>query len=253
MFAGKRQEEIAAAVTERGSVKVAELASHYGVTEDLIRKDLTLLEKKGLLKKVYGGAVTVRENLHRYSYKERSALYTEERGEIAAKAMRMIRPGMVLFLDTSATSVLIAEKIRESGMMLTVVTDMIAVMEALLEANDVKLIFTGGLINETRDAFWSAFAQRAVSAYRYDLALIGTAGINLEKGWIYTYSEEDGLLKRAVNERAEVTCILTEAHKLREEGDYIYAELSDVQKILLGRMPEKEETEAARKYRTEIR
>ena len=44
MFAGKRQEEIAAAVTERGSVKVAELASHYGVTEDLIRKDLTLLE-----------------------------------------------------------------------------------------------------------------------------------------------------------------------------------------------------------------
>lgn len=253
MFAGKRQEEIAAEVTARGSVKVADLAKRYGVTEDLIRKDLTRLEKNGLLKKVYGGAVSVRENVHRYGYRERSSLFLEEREKIAADAIKLMRAGTVVFLDTSATSVLIAEKLRESGMALTVVTDMIAVMEALLEAKQIKLIFTGGVINETRDACWSASALRAVMTYRYDLALLGTAGVNLADGWLYTYIEEDGLLKKAVLERAEKTAVLCEAHKLLEEGDYIYAQLQDADLILLGRTPLKEETEAAKQYRTEIR
>lgn len=253
MFAGKRQEEIAAEVKAKGSVKVAELAARYCVSEDLIRKDLTRLEKQGLLKKVYGGAVPVRQNLRRMGYRERSSLHDTEREVIAEKAMGLIRPGSVIFLDTSVTSVLIAEKLRESGISLTVITDMIAVMESLLEVDQVKLIFTGGALNETRDACWSAAALRTARSYRYDLAFIGTVGIDLTKGWLFTHIEEDGLLKKAVIERAETSCILSEAHKLNEKGDYIYAELKEISVILLGRSPLKEEILAAGKYAAEIR
>ena len=57
MLVEKRQESIVEQVNQEGSVLVKELAKKFDVTEDSIRKDLTALQKKGLLKKTYGGAV----------------------------------------------------------------------------------------------------------------------------------------------------------------------------------------------------
>ncbi|MCD7839486.1 MAG: DeoR family transcriptional regulator, partial [Erysipelotrichaceae bacterium] len=66
MFAAERQEDIVNKINIQGSVKVKDLALEYEVTEDCIRKDLSLLEKQGLLKKAYGGAVSIRNNPHLY-------------------------------------------------------------------------------------------------------------------------------------------------------------------------------------------
>ena len=60
----KRHQQIITKLNIDGQVFVKELASSFGVTEDCIRKDLTLLEKAGKLKRVHGGAVNVRVNLH---------------------------------------------------------------------------------------------------------------------------------------------------------------------------------------------
>ncbi|MFR6099127.1 MAG: DeoR family transcriptional regulator, partial [Longibaculum sp.] len=57
VFAQERQESIVSQVNAEGSVRVKDLSLKFEVTEDCIRKDLALLEKKGLLKKAYGGAV----------------------------------------------------------------------------------------------------------------------------------------------------------------------------------------------------
>ena len=55
MFAEERHEQIVALVNRNGSVRVKELSELFQITEDSIRKDLTILERKGLLKKTYGG------------------------------------------------------------------------------------------------------------------------------------------------------------------------------------------------------
>lgn len=51
MFAKERQDDIVEQVNQSGSVKVKDLSLKYQVTEDCIRKDLAVLEKKGLLKR----------------------------------------------------------------------------------------------------------------------------------------------------------------------------------------------------------
>ena len=63
MLAKERQNAIVEEVNINGSVLVKELARKYEVTEDSIRKDLTLLEKNGLLKKTYGGAMWIRNKI----------------------------------------------------------------------------------------------------------------------------------------------------------------------------------------------
>ena len=64
MLASERHEKIVEILNREGSVLVKDLSKKFDVTQDSIRKDLTILERKGLLKKTYGGAVKVRTNIH---------------------------------------------------------------------------------------------------------------------------------------------------------------------------------------------
>ena len=64
MLASERHEKIVEILNREGSVLVKDLSKKFDVTQDSIRKDLTILERKGLLKKTYGGAVEVRTNIH---------------------------------------------------------------------------------------------------------------------------------------------------------------------------------------------
>ena len=73
-----------------GKVKVKELAVDFEVTEDCIRKDLTALEKEGLLKRIHGGAMQVRKNLHAYHVDERMSVRLTQKKMIAKKAVELI-------------------------------------------------------------------------------------------------------------------------------------------------------------------
>ncbi len=235
MFAKERLEEIAEAVEKKQRVTVKELAEKYQVTEDSIRKDLTVLEKQGRLQKVYGGAVSIRRNPGLYSSSQRIHDHEEERQELADQMFALLRPGMTVFLDVSVTNILLAEKIRSSGMELTAATNMIAVMNVLASAEHVKLIMFGGRINQERDAFWSSSAADAAGRFRYDLAFLGTVGVDSKTGELSTYQEEDGILKHTVMERSKESWIIAEEHKFQEEGDYCYGNLSEVSGLVMSR------------------
>ena len=97
----KRHQQIITKLNIDGQVFVKELATSFGVTEDCIRKDLTLLEKAGKLKRVHGGAVNVRVNLHHTNVSERVELYSKEKKIIASKAVKELEKGYVIFLDIS--------------------------------------------------------------------------------------------------------------------------------------------------------
>ena len=71
MLAKERHDQIIAKLNLEGNVRVKELSQSFGVTEDCIRKDLTILEKEGKLKRIHGGATKIRENLHYYHVDER--------------------------------------------------------------------------------------------------------------------------------------------------------------------------------------
>ena len=57
MYAEERQQAIAGLVTQRGRLAVTSVAEHFGVTTETVRRDLALLERAGMLRRVHGGAV----------------------------------------------------------------------------------------------------------------------------------------------------------------------------------------------------
>ena len=57
MYAEERQQAMAALVTDAGRLSVVDLAARFDVTTETVRRDLSALERVGLVRRVHGGAV----------------------------------------------------------------------------------------------------------------------------------------------------------------------------------------------------
>ena len=107
MLQQERHEQILARLNTDGKVKVKELAVDF--TEDCIRKDLTALEKEGLLKRIHGGAMQARKNLHAYHVDERMSVRLTQKKIIAKKAVELIEENTVIFLGISTVNLELAK------------------------------------------------------------------------------------------------------------------------------------------------
>ena len=235
MFAQERQESIVNQVNMEGSVRVKDLSVKFAVTEDCIRKDLAILEKKGLLKKAYGGAVSIRQNPHMYNSEERKNTPNDERVMIAQKAMTLIREQDTIFLDVSLTSLEIAKLLRESSLQITVMTNMIEVLNILNQCSHISIIFIGGQLNQERDGFWGSLSVEMVKSFKLDKAFLGVVGVDTVTGELSTYHVEDGFMKAAIIQQTQMNYLLCEERKLKEDGSYVFASLNDVSGIILSK------------------
>lgn len=241
MLALERQEDIVRRVNQDGSIRVKELSALYSVTEDCIRKDLAQLEKDGLLKRTYGGAVTVRRNERDLGVSSRRRKNVAGKHAIAEKALEMIRDGDMVFMDISTANTELARLLAASELDITVVTNMIEVMQILAVPVKLRTICIGGEFNRTYDGFVGNLADEQIRPFRFDIAFMGAVGIDVFSGDVLTYMPEDGRTKAGVLERARRACLLFECRKFRNTGDYAFAEIGQFSDVILDGEPPAEE------------
>ena len=227
MLAEERQNTIVSLVNENGSVRVKDLSERFNVTEDSIRKDLTLLQKKGLLKKTYGGAVKVRVNAHDYHVAQRKGKNLEDKRKIAQKAFELIENGDVIFLDISTANLELASLLVESDKAVTVVTNMIDIMLTFAVDTKIKMIFLGGTFSDGKDGFVGALTNQEIKKFRFDKAFMGVVGVDLETNNVTTYMSEDATTKKTILESSSKSYMMLETRKFAAEGNYIYAGVDD--------------------------
>lgn len=109
MLAIERKSEILTILQKEKSVLVAELSQKYGVTEETIRRDLDKLEKEGYVKKTYGGAVLKQKINEDIPFKIREKTNIVQKQKIAKAVAQMIEDGESIMLDSSSTSLMVAE------------------------------------------------------------------------------------------------------------------------------------------------
>ena len=235
MFAQERQESIVNQVNIEGSVRVKDLSIKFAVTEDCIRKDLAILEKKGLLKKAYGGAVSVRQNPHMYKSEERKNTPNDERVVIAKKAITLISEKDIIFLDVSLTSIEIAKLLRESSLQVTVMTNMIDVLNILSLCSHISIIFIGGQLNQERDGFWGSLSVQMIHSFKIDKAFLGVVGVDTLTGQLSTYHVDDGFMKTTLIQQSQMSYLLCEERKFKEDGSFVFASLNDVSGLLISK------------------
>lgn len=248
MLAEERRNTIVDEVSAMGSAKVKTLAARFGVTEDCIRKDLTLLERKGLLKKAYGGAVRARVHISEHRIADRLGKHVEDKRSIASKALELISEGDMVFLDMSTSNIILAQMLAESGRKITLVTNCLQVISAVSSARNIKLIVLGGEMNDRRDGLIGALTIEQMERYRFDIAFIGAVGIDLERDRVSTYIPQDGRTKSHAIACSKRAYLMLETRKLRHDGTYFFCRVGDFTGAIMERMPEGEEAELMERF-----
>ena len=227
MLQQERHNQILARLNLEGQVRVKDLSKEFAVTEDCIRKDLNILEKANKLKRIHGGATLVRQNLHAINVNDRRNVRLEEKKQIALKAIELIKPGTMIFLDISTVTLEIAKLIYQRNLKVTVVTNMIDILEIFTHESNVELIFIGGQLNKVRDGFIGLATLNQLREYYFDLSFLGVVGIDIYSGYVATYDTNDGLTKKEVINGSRKCYLVGESAKLNLDGNYLFAKISD--------------------------
>lgn len=228
MRAQERVNEIYAKVQKYGTVHVKTLAIEYRVSEDLIRKDLKKLEKEGLLDRVYGGAERKNNKFESSSIHSRLESDVQAKVAIALKAVRCIEPLDYVFLDTSSTSVFIAKALGESGKEVTVITDMLEIMQIASGYESLNLIAIGGNFNAYTGGFSGQTAIDQIKCYAVDKAFVSCRSVDIDGGCLLEGFVDIGHSKKAILDIARKRYISTQTTKYRSSGVYKFYKLENI-------------------------
>jgi DeoR/GlpR family transcriptional regulator of sugar metabolism len=183
VLAAVRQQFIVDEVNRIGAVKVDELTRVLSVSDMTVRRDLDALARRGLLSKVYGGAVALgRSSTDEPGFERKSARAQIEKEAIATVASDLVEPGGAIALTAGTTTWTVARYLVNVPN-LTIVTNSIRILQVLQEHDrtDLTVILTGG-VRTPSDAFVGPVAVAAIRSLHVDLVIMGVHGLDLEAG-----------------------------------------------------------------------
>ncbi len=181
MFAEERQHMIVELVNREVTATVEALCDHFHVSPATIRSDLRELEDRGLLKRTHGGAISnSRAGFEPDSYQKEIARIAEKRA-IALEAVRRIRDGDTIALDTGTTVFELAQllpRFRD----LTVVTNDMQIASFLERESSAHILLAGGMIRTNFHCTVGPLTLSSLEGLNVDKAFIACNGITLKSG-----------------------------------------------------------------------
>ena len=228
MYAEERQQAIAQLITETGRWAVNDLAEKFGVTTETVRRDLSSLERIGLVRRVHGGAIAGdRLAVIDTALSERDVAHTEEKDRIASAALAQLPTagGSVLFDAGSTTSRLVAA--LPEDLSLVALTHAVPIAARLAKRGQIELHLLPGRVRTTTQAAVGAETVAAIADLRVDVAVLGTNGIALGYG-LSTPDHEEAAVKRAMAHSARRVIVLADSSKIGVESPVRFAALDDV-------------------------
>ncbi|RBY81658.1 D-beta-D-heptose 1-phosphate adenosyltransferase [Geodermatophilus sp. TF02-6] len=228
MYAEERQQTIAALVTDRGRVSVTALAEEFAVTTETVRRDLALLERAGMLRRVHGGAVPAGALTYvETALGERHGTRSEQKRKIAAAALDLL-PGAdgSLLLDGGSSTAALAE-VLPGDRRLFVATNSVPIAARLACAPGVTLQVLGGRVRGITQCTVGESAVGALADLRVDVAFLGANGITPAHGFT-TPDEAEASVKRGMARSGQRVVVLADSSKLGREHLVRFASPDDV-------------------------
>ncbi|MGV9797631.1 DeoR/GlpR family DNA-binding transcription regulator [Mycobacterium sp. NPDC003449] len=232
MYAEERQQAIATLVMSRGRASVAELAQTYDVTTETVRRDLAVLDKAGVLRRVHGGAVpTSTLHLVEPGVGERETTHADQKDAIAAAAVDFFPlTGASVLLDAGTTTARVAAQLP-TDRELTVVTNSVPIAARLATLPSVTLQLLGGRVRGLTQAAVGEPALRVLDALRVDVAFIGTNGITTRHG-LSTPDSDEAAVKRAMVRAANYVVVTADSSKVGREDLVSFATIGSVDALV---------------------
>ncbi len=212
MFPPQRQQEILRLARDNGQVDVADLASAFEVTTETIRRDLSDLQRRRLLRRVHGGAILWDEGRFEPLLADRDVQRVEEKRRIAAVAVGELPPEGVVLLDSGSTTARLAERIPVDSA-LTVITNSLVNAQLLADHDEVEVMVLGGAMDKNTRATADSQTVTAIQDLTVDTVVLGTDGVSVAKGLTTPYRVQADI-KRAMIAAARRVILVADHSKV---------------------------------------
>ncbi|WP_121660770.1 DeoR/GlpR family DNA-binding transcription regulator [Metabacillus litoralis] len=229
MLAVERHERILDQLDKNKIVKVSELSKLLDVTEKTIRGDLELLEKRGLLNRIHGGAVLAEDEGRMLPIAERQSGYSDVKSAIAKEAVKLIEPNETILMDGGSTTIAIAELLGEFP--ITVITNDLKIANVLLSKSNVQLMVLGGTRIDKSSSLMGAQATEMLKRMRVNRLFFGTTGISVEHG-LTVFNSIHADWKKQIISCADHITLLADSSKFEKVALIQFANFDEVNEIV---------------------
>lgn len=209
----QRQAEILEILNQSGKVEVTKLAAKCGVSLVTMRKDLSELEARGLLKREQGTAFLVEEN----DMRRRLAVNYAVKCKLARRAADLVADGETVMIESGSCCILLAEELCRSKKHVTVITNSIFMAEYIGKDKNISLVLLGGDYQADSQAVVGPVARMGAAMFHVHRLFAGTDGYLQGSGFTGDNHLRAELI-RSMAENAEQVVMLTESFKFSKQG-----------------------------------
>lgn len=231
-----RRQAIFDQLEQAGRVTVANLASHFGVSEMTIRRDLEALERRGLIRRVHGGAVSAVSLSYEPPFELRAERNVEGKQRIGKAAAGLIDDGETIVLDVGSTTLHVAESLKGKRT-LTVLTPSLRIAEVLAGTPGIRLMLTGGVVRPGEFSLIGDAAVRAFDDFVFDTVVLGVGGLHPEAG-ATEYNLDDAAVKIRALSAATRCIVVADRSKLGKVAFAKVCPLSRIDVVVTDAAPE---------------
>jgi len=224
-----RFEHILTELTRKGRVSVQELASHFQVSRETIRRDLKQLELDGQLRCVYGGGVKPNPGGDE-PIADRMRLNAREKARIAVEAARLLRDDIKVFLDAGTTTLAFAKHLKDWPKV-TVYTNSLDIIEVLCGFGLPNVVAVGGNLSTSYRAFMGPDPQAIVAQHLFDIAFVGIGAVDYRLGFM-DLGPDEAALRRLLRKHSKQCVMLADSSKFGRQGSICTYELGDVDVLI---------------------
>jgi DeoR family transcriptional regulator, fructose operon transcriptional repressor len=237
-----RQHAIYMLALRDGSVDVADLAGRYGVTTETIRRDLSEMQRRNLLRRVHGGAVPVERINHEPMLAARDVVNAEEKLRIATKAAEEVPERGSVIIDSGSTTQRLTEVFPVERDVHVVTNSLLAAL-TLSRRGLKQLTVLGGAVRTNTLAMVDDTTRAELQHMAIDVLFISCDGLSFQHGLTTPYREEH-TIKRAMIERARRVVAMVDASKFGNVQMFSFGAFDEIDVLVTDTRAESEVADA---------
>src|ERR1044072_5310469 len=215
---------------QEGDLNVVNLYKELKVSRVTIRKDLKLLEEKGLLFRTHGGATLRNPYAIDRPVNEKQKLQAAEKSKIGGIAAELIDDDDSIIIASGTTVLALAKKIQNKKN-LTVITASLNVALELMQRPEIEVLQLGGILRKSSSSVTGPYAQNILADFSCTKLFLGVDGIDLEFG-LTTTNVMEAHLNREMIEASQKVIVLSDSTKFGKRGFGKICGLEKVDRII---------------------
>lgn len=232
MLIAERQSRLQDLLAKKGISDLDTLAQELGVSQSTIRRDVEMLQQRGLVSRTHGGVIWSGDRgqsaARPYAFDQRMDYRIEPKRAIAKAARNLIQPGQTVLIDGGTTTYYLGEELV--GLSLQIVTNSLPIANLFLNDENVELIITGGLMYPRYGVMLGPVAEAALASIHTQTMFLSVAGIHDGKLFNQNMLLVDA--EQRMMQQAQQVVLLADSSKFGQQALAQLCPLSDIDIVI---------------------